>query len=712
MDLVALALAKNYTDDSLAGSGALKGVPCTIKNIEAVDGGNNVTFEWVDNNGISQTETMFVANGVDGDKGDQGPQGLQGIQGIQGIQGPQGEKGDTGATGAQGLQGIPGDKGEKGDKGDTGANGVDGVSPTVAANPDNNEDVYKLDITDKNGTHTTPNLVGRQGIQGLQGEKGEKGETGEQGPQGIQGIQGEKGNDGYPFLIYKEYADLSEFNADDFPEIGLMFMINNGVADANRPVYRYTGETGNPYSHVTDLTTSEGLKGDKGDKGDQGEQGIQGLPGINGADGITYTPSIGLVQTVEAAQDANATIEVDNENKVAKFNFWIPRGSVGQQGLPGEKGVDGEKGEVGEKGTDGITYTPEIGTIETVDAALAASASVELDNDTHRAKFNFSIPKGVGVAKVEFTSSDMGDVAGLSGATDTYTITFTDGGTTTYKVYNGSDCDIQIDDEGELSETSVWSNQKTSAEIEAHSLPLVYDSGVRGNSSVEVYKLSNALEMGEGGANPNNLNLLLSTRGGDEVEIAGGKNDSGWFVQAKRNLNSIAPKISGLYKDGLDLYIRLELYFNFLRIYHKSGILPDNFAVEKVSSIPSTATEITINSSSIITTKSLTLNSDYSGYITEIYDPRTKVVVYNVNISGAFKGLMNSIANGFKIPKGAVSGADVMHQTIGVYGSSSAMTGDAQFTRLLVRNYNNPHLEVDVNAENTTVSGTISYATQ
>ena len=135
--------------------------------------------------------------------------------------------------------------------------------------------------------------------------------------------------------------------------------------------------------------------------------------------------------------------------------------------------------------------------------------------------------------------------------------------------------------------------------IEKHPLPLLYDSGVRGNSSVEIYKISNVLKTASGGSEPNNLNLLLSTRGGDEVEIAGGKNDSSWFVQAKRNFSSITPKISSLYRDGLDLYIRLELYFNFLRIYHKSGVLPDDFKVEIVSAIPDTATEIVIKGETV-----------------------------------------------------------------------------------------------------------------
>jgi len=347
MDVISLALSKDYTEASLTGAGALKG-----------------------------------DKGDPGPQGPTGPQGLQGEQGPVGPAGPQGEKGDTGAPGAQGLQGMPGEKGDTGDRGPA------GISPTLTVNADNTEDVYKLDITDINGTFTTPNLVGRQGPQGLQGERGEAGPEGPQGLQGVQGVQGEKGNDGYPFLIYKEYTDISEFNADDFPEIGLMFMINDGVVGSDKPVYRYTGETDTPYSHVTDMATSEGLKGETGPQGPQGEQGVPGVAGVDGADGITFTPEIGLVQTVEAVQDADVQVEVDPDNHRAVYNFWLPRGPVGQQGLQGLTGLQGDPGE------PGTTYTPSIGTIETVDSTLSASASVEIDADTKAAKFNFAIPRG------------------------------------------------------------------------------------------------------------------------------------------------------------------------------------------------------------------------------------------------------------------------------------------------------------------------------
>ncbi len=41
--------------------------------------------------------------------------------------------------------------------------GQDGVSPVITENAGNNEDTYKLDITDVNGTFTTPNLKGQGG---------------------------------------------------------------------------------------------------------------------------------------------------------------------------------------------------------------------------------------------------------------------------------------------------------------------------------------------------------------------------------------------------------------------------------------------------------------------------------------------------------------------------------------------------------------------
>lgn len=48
-------------------------------------------------------------------------------------------------------------------KGTNGAKGEDGFSPTIVENADNTDSVYKLDITTKEGTLTTPNLIGPSG---------------------------------------------------------------------------------------------------------------------------------------------------------------------------------------------------------------------------------------------------------------------------------------------------------------------------------------------------------------------------------------------------------------------------------------------------------------------------------------------------------------------------------------------------------------------
>lgn len=182
-----------------------------------------------------------------------------------------GQNGQDGAQGAQGLQGIQGEKGDRGD----------------------------------------------QGIQGIQGEKGDKGDVGAQGLQGAQGIQGiqgvpgPKGDDGYPFLIYKQYDDISEFEESDFPEIGLMFMIMAFEPDKGYPVYRYTGESPIPYSLVVYMNT-EGIKGDKGDKGDPGAQGIQGEQGETGLGiksvAIDANGHLIVTYTDDETEDAGAII--------------------------------------------------------------------------------------------------------------------------------------------------------------------------------------------------------------------------------------------------------------------------------------------------------------------------------------------------------------------------------------------------------------------
>lgn len=142
-------------------------------------------------------------------------------------------------------------------------------------------------------------------------------------------IKGPKGDDGLPFLIYKEYTDISEYNPDDFNNIGLMFMINTPDSEG-LPIYRYTGE-GIGYSLVCHLAT-EGIKGEKGDPftyEDFTEDQLNALKGEKGDNGATPTFSMGTVNTVDSTEPVTVTLTDTIINNIPNYtiNMNIPRGA-------------------------------------------------------------------------------------------------------------------------------------------------------------------------------------------------------------------------------------------------------------------------------------------------------------------------------------------------------------------------------------------------
>ena len=399
-----LALAKQYTNNSLASTGALKGSPCEIQSITPTDDGNIVVFSWTDSKGIVQTSKMTVKNGVNGKDGENGfsptitateledgtgvtfnitnkdgtstsvtvKNGKQGERGEQGEKGEKGStpivsatasvsnttgepsvkvtksgtddepifdfafdniKGEKGEKGEQGkaftyddftpeqLQALKGEKGDisnisvtatsddtssdtptvdvtksgtvsepvfdfafhglKGQKGDTGEKGADGFTPTITENADNTDDSYKLDIANSNGTITTPNL------------KGAKGDKGEKGADGTNGVT---------------------------PNISMSASIDGTVGTPSVKVTK--GGT------TTAPTFDLAISGVKGAKGDKGEQGIQGATGKNGADG--FSPTI----------VANSTNTADSY----KLDITTKNGTITTPNLKGAKGDKGDKG--------------------------------------------------------------------------------------------------------------------------------------------------------------------------------------------------------------------------------------------------------------------------------------------------------------------------------------------------------------------------------
>ena len=100
----------------------------------------------------------------------------------------------------------------------------------------------------------------------------------------------------------------------------------------------YVGDNGNWYIGADDTgKPSRGEKGEKGEKGDKGAQGIQGEQGIQGVQGekgdkgdtgATPNLTIGTVTTLEAGQ--NATASITGESPDLTLNLGIPKGADGE----------------------------------------------------------------------------------------------------------------------------------------------------------------------------------------------------------------------------------------------------------------------------------------------------------------------------------------------------------------------------------------------
>ena len=91
-------------------------------------------------------------------------------RGEKGEKGDSGEKGPAGANGKDGKSAyeIAIENGFKGTEKEWLASleGMDGFSPIIVENESNDDIIYKLDITTKTGTVTTPNLKGTDGVDG------------------------------------------------------------------------------------------------------------------------------------------------------------------------------------------------------------------------------------------------------------------------------------------------------------------------------------------------------------------------------------------------------------------------------------------------------------------------------------------------------------------------------------------------------------------
>ena len=130
---------------------------------------------------------------------------------------------------------------------------------------------------------------------------------------------------------------------------------------------------------------------------------------FDGTDGEAATVAVSRTVTLPSGSDASVSNEGTNTN--ARLVFGIPRGA---------------KGDPGERGGSGV-YVLEDGETESdipTDAEVALFPSGE---DLH-------ILDGRGIVSITRTTGN-----GTSGSTDTYTIAYSDGTTSSFTVYNGKD---------------------------------------------------------------------------------------------------------------------------------------------------------------------------------------------------------------------------------------------------------------------------------
>ena len=358
------------------------------------------------------------ADGAQGPKGDPGPQGIPGEKGEAGPQGPRGEtgpQGERGLKGDAGPQGVPGEKGADGAKGDTGPQGERGPQ-------------------------------GIPGAQGIPGETGPQGERGPQGPKGDKGDPGQKGETGSGFVVKGYYGTVSALQTSvKNPAVGDAYGVG---ASEPYDIYIYDGVT-RTWINNGPLQGAKGDPGPKGDKGEpgeqgpkgdtgpigktgpQGEQGIQGQKGDPGKDGATgpagkdgITPTIGEngnwylgdedtgkpsrgatgPQGADGKDGANGTdgadghtpvITASKSGKVTTIKVdgeTVATVNDGADGTNGANGAPGKDGKDGAPGKDGVTPDIKIGTVTTLPAGSAATAS--MGGTAAQPTLNLGIPKG------------------------------------------------------------------------------------------------------------------------------------------------------------------------------------------------------------------------------------------------------------------------------------------------------------------------------
>ena len=185
----------------------------------------------------------------------------------------------------------------------------------------------------------------------------------------------------------------------------------------------YTGE-GNPTSDigvVGDIYL-DSQSGDLYSKGESGWIKTGNIKGATGEAGSNGTDGISIVGVTKTSTSGNVDIYTITYSNGTTSSFTVTNGSDGQPGAQGEKGEDGHTPII-TIGSNGNWF------VDGQDTGYTAKGPT--GDKGEKGDKGETGATGVSILKVERTNGD-----GTQGTYDTYTIYYSDGSTSTFKIYN------------------------------------------------------------------------------------------------------------------------------------------------------------------------------------------------------------------------------------------------------------------------------------
>ena len=178
------------------------------------------------------------------------------------------------------------------------------------------------------------------------------------------------------------------------------------------------------------FTVTNGKDGEDGQDGQDGAEGPQGPAGTDGTDGKDGKDGRGISKIEKSGTVGLVDTYTITYTDSTTQTFNITNGADGQQGPAGQDGNDGADGNDG-NGIASITKTSTAGLIDTYTISYTDGTSTTFTVTNGQNGSNGADgANGVGITNIEKTST--------SGLVDTYTISYSNGETDTFTVTNGT----------------------------------------------------------------------------------------------------------------------------------------------------------------------------------------------------------------------------------------------------------------------------------